>query len=676
MYRGGRLLWGALSIILVAASAWAQTPTPTPVDSNIAVTQYAQSRGQDLQGNPCAARGATGCGGCYPDPLPPSDPIQAALAQLPKVNPEWQPIGGMIPPPTPGADTLSPPFTAPVLVTGTVGLSKSPGDDFPGSHLSADYNAEIIPDINSRLGTGNTNERVEFEWEGAKFPMFAWSGEGDRIIALGRWIFDCGHPDPGPDGKCSNDSSRVCVVDADCVSPGTCTAPPPNFGYQSEMHPPQAVAVMRNKSLPAKHAGRTAPAIPATRADVYISADGGGAGDRCVVTHLASDSDVLFSKACFVNHCSVTTLRSCRVDKDCPARETCITLDPTLRLADINAADFEFDMPLPPPPVGPATLQIKTKSYKPTGGYMPTPIFQPTIGPTPNLHVIVPMATPLRGGQIPNVFAESISAGWKEDTTSLTHVQVKLKSVTINNPLKDTTPALPHQCTNTNGMGLSGTPCTKDADCTAGTCANNGAKACHRDSNCAKTDICTSGSQCVGGIVPGWDLWGEVNGDWIQFKKLDTIGAVAPFAGPPYMQPTPTRPLKVAESFKFDEFVPPTGSIHLKVTGHSLNCLNTLYGTNLVDGLNEFGLTPGATCLAAGSHDPGAIDITYNGPNFGTASPGQATTFTMTSNGGEGGTCSMHTTQLCLSSADCPMGESCNGTGGAFTLEYSITVIP
>lgn len=678
MHRIARLL-GIGSIVFTAATVTAQTPTPTVVDSNIAVTQYAQSRGQDLQGNLCASRGATGCGGCYPDPIPPTDPIQAALAQLPKVNPEWQPIGPMIPAPTPGADSAAPPLAAPVLVTGVVGLSKSPGDDFPGSHLSADYNAEIIPDINSRLATGNGNGRVEFEWEGGKFPMFAWSGEGDRIIALGRWIFDCGHPDPGPQGKCSNDGTRVCNVDGDCISPGTCTAPAPIFGYQSEMHPPQAVVVIRNKSLPARHTGRTAPAIPATRADVYISADGGGAGDRCVVTHLASDSDVLFAKACFINRCSVTTNRPCRVDKDCPARETCITLDPAQRLADINASNFEFDIPLPPPPTGTATLQIKTKSFKPIGGNMPKPTFQETLGPTPNLHVIVPMATPLPGNKMPNVFAESISAGWKEDTTSLKHVQVKLKSITINNPLKDSTPVISSQCTQPGGAGLTGVACAKDANCTPGTCGSNGSRACHRDSDCAKTDVCVSGSRCVGGIVPGWDLWAEVDGDWVQFKKLDKVGNAAPFAAPPYVQPTPTRPLKVAQSFKFDEFVPPTGpgsTIHLKVTGHSLNCLNTLYGADLMDGLGQFGLIAGANCLAAGTHDPGAIDISYNGPDFGTSPPGKVTTFTLTSNGGEGGTCSGTANRLCLTDADCPMGESCNVTGGAFTLVYTIGIIP
>ena len=44
---------------------------------------------------------------------------------------------------------------------------------------------------------------AEMEWEFNKYPLFAWAGEGDRITALGRWIFDCGHPNTDPEGACS-----------------------------------------------------------------------------------------------------------------------------------------------------------------------------------------------------------------------------------------------------------------------------------------------------------------------------------------------------------------------------------------------------------------------------------------------------------------------------------------
>ena len=198
--------------IAAALSGAGVAAAQAPIDSNIAVTPYAQTRGIA----PCGSRGDTGCGGCYPDGLPPSNAIQAALAQLPKVNPEWQAIGPMIQ--GPGGDPSLAPNAALTRITGSIRLSKSPGDDFPGSHMSPDYNAEIDPDDTDRLATGNgPGGTVEFEWEGDLFPMFAWPGEGDRTVVEGRWIFDCGHPDPGPLGKCSNDGSKTCIIDTDCA---------------------------------------------------------------------------------------------------------------------------------------------------------------------------------------------------------------------------------------------------------------------------------------------------------------------------------------------------------------------------------------------------------------------------------------------------------------------------
>ncbi|MBI1814698.1 MAG: hypothetical protein HYR72_06960 [Deltaproteobacteria bacterium] len=711
-------IW-ALSVVtlLLSSIAGAQVPTPTPVNSNQAVTSFAQSTG-----NPCTGgRGTTGCGGCYPGPIPPDssvDPIGAALAQLPLINPEWAPLGPMIP----GVDASLPPDAVPVRVTGTVIDGHPSGQDFPATHVAGDFVADIVPDAadSGRLATGNPSV-IGMEWERGALPQFAWAGEGDRIITVGRWIFDCGHADPQPLGTCSNDGARLCIVDSDCVSPGTCTNPTPNFTYEAEIHPPQTVVMLRNKSLPAPHAGRTAPAIPATRADVYISANGGGAGDRCTVTHLENPIDILFSKDCFKNHCSVTTGRSCKVDRDCAVHETCIVLDPAARLANINAANFEFDLPLPPPPAGSATLQIKTKDFKPLGGLMPKATFQPTPGPTPNLHVIVPMAAPLANGKLPNVFAQSISAGWKEDTTSLTHVQVKLANLIINNPLKDSTPAIPKKCTNPAG-GFFDQSCAKDTECPGGFCGTTG-NTCYTDKSCPKTDFCQSASRCVGSFVPGWEMWGEVNGDWVQFKRLDTIGAKAPFLAPPYRKPSPL-PAKIVQAYKFDEFVPPDGSIHIKLHGHSLNCLDSQFGKNIKEGLNQFGLTVGGTCLLAGSKSPGEIDVTHNGPGFGVTTPaGKPQTFSVTSTGGDAGTCALTATKLCMTDADCPGScsvtggpcrtdtacrhcslaaskfcaadsdcaspqtcvsgaetctgvDSCNVTGGAFTLEYTLAIIP
>ena len=46
------------------------------------------------------------------------------------------------------------------------------------------------------------------------------------------------------------------------------------------------------------------------------------------------------------------------------------------------------------------------------------------------------------------------------------------------------------------------------------------------------------------------------------------------------------------------------------------------------------------------------------------------------STGGEGGNCSMSTALQCVVDGDCPSGETCVTTGGAFSLRYRIERLP
>ena len=46
--------------------------------------------------------------------------------------------------------------------------------------------------------------------------------------------------------------------------------------------------------------------------------------------------------------------------------------------------------------------------------------------------------------------------------------------------------------------------------------------------------------------------------------------------------------------------------------------------------------------------------------------------FVTESTGGEGGRCSITTDTLCVVNEDCPSGETCATTGGAFRLRYTI----
>jgi hypothetical protein len=277
------------------------------------------------------------------------------------------------------------------------------------------------------------------------------------------------------------------------------------------------------------------------------------------------------------------------------------------------------------------------------------------------------MTVPVNG-KMPNVFAQSITASWKGDKTKLKHVQVKFTGVTVNNPVKDSTPAVPHVCGNPT-TGPTTTACEADSDCDPGTCAGTG-KACHSNRECKPTDFCTGASRCIGGVTPGWRVWGEVNGDWAELVGFSQIGTQPPFQSPPYTQPS--TPLVLKQKAKFDEYAPADGSIHIKVSGRSFNCLNSVFGHNLKDLLGFYGVTAGASCLLnGGSHDPGTVDITLNGPDFGGSG-----TFSVASSGANAGTCSATTNQLCVSSVDCPSGETCNVTGDAFTLAYTVKVFP
>ena len=109
MYLRSPVLSAAV-LMWCATVAFGQAPTPTPVDSNVAVTSAAQSIG-----NPCTSQGGDGCGGCYPAPIPGADPT----TELAKVDPEWSAIGTMT-----GVDPSIPPQSQPVLLKGTVALTK------------------------------------------------------------------------------------------------------------------------------------------------------------------------------------------------------------------------------------------------------------------------------------------------------------------------------------------------------------------------------------------------------------------------------------------------------------------------------------------------------------------------------------------------------------------------
>lgn len=434
---------------LVAATTLALAPSfavAAPVDSDLAAAQDG--------------------GGCYPTGLHP-----ALFDMLTLVDPEWAPL-------------LNGPVvdSAPVLIHGVVnGMHGDTGGDFPATHLRADVNyfIRLDPEDAGRLATGNDDGLLHLEWEAGVYPAFAWAGPGDRVVALGRWIFDCGHPNPTP-GACSQTLAQACVVDSDCAPPScpTCasgeTCKGTRFGYSSELHPPYATAVIRTGGgapIPHRHHHR---AVPVTRADVYVSGAAGGAGDRCILTH-RSNPLALLATECF------------------PLAQP---------VAELNSQDFVFELPLPPRPHG-GKLAVRTEQLPPPGGVPAHLEIIPQIEnskPHLDVRVVLTKRASDPDDPLPTGFAGKIWAGWRNDPTALTHVRVTLKEVTIRNALQPATPVSPKMCAS------SAQPCGTSADC-------------------------GSGDQCLGvGPVKAWHLQASVNGQWKELSGFDSVntGDVVP----------------------------------------------------------------------------------------------------------------------------------------------------
>ena len=569
--------------------------------SMVALGLVGTAAAQPLDSNIADARQG---GGCYPTALQPS-----ILDMLTLINPEWAPIVN--------GQTVD---SDPVLVSGTVErMHGDTGGDFPSTHGLADIVMDVIvdPEHEDKVATGNDEEHeIAFEWEAGVYPDWAWPGAGDRIYGLGRHIFDCGHPAASP-GHCSVVTARSCVLDSDCRDPictgcgSTQTCEGEHFGYSSEIHPPHATAVIRQGRGAALSKRATAPALPATIADVWVSADGGGAGDRCVLTHQASDASQL--------------------SIDCWP-----LTDP---VAKINARDFTFRLPLPPRPDGArrprwrvlAPVSSTDRTVVDGGRPARLKVRKRLADPTPSLEVTVRMTKKVRGG-LPTGFAGRIVAGWNAKPTPLTHIRVTVSEIDVVNDLQRHEPLIPRTCS------VSDTPCDTAADC-------------------------PPGESCWGqGPVKGWRGQVAANGEWRRFSgaALDDI----------------VDGSTVAQSIVIDQFLLADGSLRIQADAFARECIQTAYGQSLAKGLERLGLNKGILCLGADeAHTAGKIDVTYPGPTFGVGAGGSQT-YTTPSVGGEGGTCSLTTSVLCVVDDDCPASETCVTTGSAFQLQYTIESVP
>jgi hypothetical protein len=182
--------------------------------------------------------------------------------------------------------------------------------DNPFTHLSYDFNVNVLPDpeygnllggspeqkTGNYAGAGEEAARLHTERESASLPMFAWAEPGDRVMQRGGWVWDCGHV---------------------------------GSGERSEFHPVHALWLQRN---PRGAVSGPSPNSPFGEAEaaLFISTDG---------TPSAIEADCAH-----------------RVKRDPQAFKAC--LRSASSWVDVNGS-YRFVLPAPPRPDARARLRVR-----------------------------------------------------------------------------------------------------------------------------------------------------------------------------------------------------------------------------------------------------------------------------------------------------------------------------
>jgi hypothetical protein len=160
------------------------------------------------------------------------------------------------------------PPPAPRWVSGTVrgatGLlaSRIASSDDPITHISYDVNIDVAVDPSDDFLTGTSRDStpeagtIHMERESGSYPLWALPRAGDRVQALGSWVWDCDHYLPN--------------------------------GEKTEFHPIRAVWIVR---APSPLAGTTQ-----TEGDLFVTTDATPAGKEAECAHQTKGSEQF--KAC------------------------------------------------------------------------------------------------------------------------------------------------------------------------------------------------------------------------------------------------------------------------------------------------------------------------------------------------------------------------------------------
>ena len=321
-------------------------------------------------------------------------------------------------------------------ISGKVLESQVSHSDFPDVHDSHDFNADILLDsldtdnaglpLLSQHGKDSNGDflpdTIEIEWETGIltteehgdgfahfFPKWAWPMEGDRVWANGYWIFDCGHPSD-------------------------------NGAARTEIHPPRAVASMRNQV--AQPPGEPAP-VPVTATDLYIHGRAGVVTDLLICGNSTiNDGD------------GIIDTRECKAmpgffsPAGCDASDG-YCHDPVADHLGIPIDDnYQFDICVPPKPSASARLvewietgpgnTVDNPALQAVLDEVPVTSTDPAVdacaasefGPT-KVHVSVNLAG---SGVAPDdVYARHIYAGWADAPVRLRHFRLTMDSLYMRN---------------------------------------------------------------------------------------------------------------------------------------------------------------------------------------------------------------------------------------------------